>query len=199
MSLKNLFSWHSEPKGIRNIYEFTANTLRHEPFNFEELRGKVVLIVNVASFCGFTPQYAGLQEVYDKYHSRGLEILGFPCNQFGAQEPGTGDDISSFCSKNYGVTFRIMDKVNVNGENAHPLYKFLKSERSGFLGESVKWNFEKFLIRRNGTVYDRYISTTTPATIAKDIEKLLNESVIDAQQSSDAANVDAHSAPVETK
>lgn len=134
--------------------------------------------MNVASECGFTPQYKGLQEIYLKYKDQGFEIIGFPCNQFGGQEPGDNTVIEGFCSRNFGVTFQIMDKVDVNGDKAHEFFKFLKEEKSGMFGSSIKWNFEKFLITRNGTVYAHYLSVTTPAGLCKDIEKLLAEPVV---------------------
>jgi glutathione peroxidase len=134
----------------------------------------VLLIVNTASKCGFTPQYDGLEKVYEKYRDQGFEVLGFPCNQFGAQEPGESDDIAQFCSKNYGVTFPMFEKVEVNGDGAHPLFKWLKTGAPGLLGtKDIKWNFTKFLVDRNGKVVDRYAPTTRPDAIAKDIEKLL--------------------------
>jgi glutathione peroxidase len=134
----------------------------------------VLLIVNTASECGFTPQYAGLQKLYNDYATRGLAVLGFPCNQFGKQEPGDSAQIGSFCEKNYGVTFPIFDKIDVNGANAHPLYRWLTGEAPGLLGlEAIKWNFTKFLVDRNGKVVKRYAPVTKPEAIAADIDKLL--------------------------
>jgi glutathione peroxidase len=138
-----------------------------------DYKGSVLLIVNVASQCGFTPQYGPLQGLYEKYADRGFEILGFPCDQFAHQEPGTDAEISAFCETEYGVTFPMFSKIDVNGKNAHPLYKWLKSEQSGVLGGAIKWNFTKFLVNREGEVVQRYGSTTAPADIAPDIEKLL--------------------------
>jgi glutathione peroxidase len=136
--------------------------------------GKVLLIVNVASKCGFTPQYAGLEELHRKYADRGFEVLGFPCNQFGAQEPGDAAEIASFCSLTYDVTFPVFGKIDVNGDNAAPLYRYLKKAAPGLFGtEGIKWNFTKFLIDRDGQVVERYAPTTKPADIAEDIEKLL--------------------------
>jgi len=159
-----------------NVYEFTANSLTGQPVNFDQYRGKVLLIVNTASKCGFTPQYEGLEQVYEQFKDKGVEVLGFPCNQFGSQEPGTADEIGAFCQKNYGVNFPMFEKIDVNGDNAHPLYKFLKSEGKGILGtEGIKWNFTKFLVKKDGTVFKRYASTTSPKELMPDIEKLLVE------------------------
>jgi glutathione peroxidase len=134
----------------------------------------VLLIVNTASQCGFTPQYKGLQALQDKYHAQGLDVLGFPCNQFGAQEPGGADEIGAFCERNYGVSFPMFEKVDVNGNQAHPLWKWLTGEAPGLLGlEAVKWNFTKFLIARDGSVFKRYAPQTDPAAISADIESLL--------------------------
>jgi glutathione peroxidase len=156
------------------IYEFSANKLSGEPVNLRDFTGKVLLIVNTASKCGFTPQYEGLESLYEKYRERGFEILGFPCNQFGQQEPGGADEIGAFCQRNYGVSFPMFEKIEVNGENTHPLYQHLKSSARGVLGsESIKWNFTKFLIGRDGRVVRRYAPLTRPLDIAVDIEKLL--------------------------
>lgn len=158
------------------IYSFTSHTLAGEPLNLSSYEGKVLLIVNTASNCGFTGQYEGLQELHDNFEGRGLVVIGFPCNQFGAQEPGNETDIMSFCDLNYGVTFPMSRKVDVNGANAHPLFKYLTAEAKGILGsESIKWNFTKFLVKRNGEVYKRYAPTTKPADLLADIEKLLTE------------------------
>ncbi|ODQ65803.1 YIR037Wp-like protein [Nadsonia fulvescens var. elongata DSM 6958] len=157
-----------------SFYELAPSAKNNQPFPFSQLEGKVVLIVNVASKCGFTPQYKGLEALYQKYHDEGLEIVGFPCNQFGSQEPGSEEEISSFCQLNYGVTFPIMKKVKVNGKDSDPVYEFLKSKKSGLLGLSrVKWNFEKFLIDKNGNVVERWASTTSPEKLSDTIEKYL--------------------------
>jgi glutathione peroxidase len=157
-----------------SIYSFSARSLSGEPISLGIYDGKVMLIVNTASECGFTPQYAGLQKLHEQYGVRGLQVLGFPCNQFGKQEPGDAAQIGAFCEKNYGVTFQMFDKIEVNGADAHPLFKHLKDEAPGVLGlEAIKWNFTKFLIDRNGKVVKRYAPTTKPETIAEDIEALL--------------------------
>ena len=159
---------------MSTVYDFSAATLAGQDINLDRYKGKVLLIVNTASKCGFTPQYAGLQELYDKYQDKGLEILGFPCNQFGKQEPDGADQIGAFCEKNYGVSFTMFDKIDVNGEGAHPLYAHLKSEAPGLLGsKAIKWNFTKFLVDKQGKVVKRYAPTDTPASLEKDIEKLL--------------------------
>jgi len=159
-----------------SVYEFTAPRLDGGTISLARFSGRVLLIVNTASKCGFTPQYAGLEELYRAHKSRGLEVLGFPCNQFGAQEPGSAHEIRSFCERNYGVTFPIFAKIDVNGPAAHPLFEFLKKSRPGFLGtERIKWNFTKFLIDRNGTVVARFAPATKPKDIFAPIEKLLNE------------------------
>ena len=159
------------------VYGFSAETLNGHAVSLSEFEGKVLLIVNTASQCGFTPQYAGLESLYREYKERGLEVLGFPCNQFGAQEPGTAADIGEFCERNYGVSFPMFAKIDVNGAKAHPLYQFLKKEKPGLLGPlgggAIKWNFTKFLVDRRGRVADRFASTTKPESLAKDIEKLL--------------------------
>lgn len=157
-----------------SFYDFSADRLDGVPENLAAYRGKVVLVVNTASECGFTPQYAGLQDLYARYKDKGLVILGFPCNQFGGQEPGDSEQIGAFCQKNYGVDFPIFAKVEVNGDGAHPLYQYLKSSAKGVLGtEAIKWNFTKFLINREGQVVDRYAPTTKPEELVKDIEALL--------------------------
>ena len=156
------------------IYDFAVSDIHGKQRKLEEFKGKVMLIVNVASQCGFTPQYKGLEALYEKLHSRGLEVLGFPCNQFGAQEPGTAEEIESFCEMNYGVTFPLFAKVDVNGKDAAPVYKYLKKEKPGLLGsEAIKWNFTKFLVDRDGKVVERYGSNVEPDAIAADVEKLL--------------------------
>ncbi|GGP25361.1 glutathione peroxidase [Silvimonas amylolytica] len=158
----------------RNLYEIHVTDILGNDIAMERYRGKVLLVVNVASRCGFTPQYEGLQALYQRYAARGLEVLGFPCNQFGAQEPGSEAEIQSFCSTSFGVQFPLFAKIDVNGSAAHPLYQFLKSEQSGLLGiEAIKWNFTKFLIDRDGNVVGRYAPTTTPEALTRDIEKLL--------------------------
>lgn len=157
-----------------NIYGFEAESIMGLPISLEEYRGKVLLIVNTASKCGFTPQYAGLQELYDTYKDRGFVVLGFPCNQFRRQEPGDNEEIRNFCSLNYGVTFPMFGKIEVNGKNVHPLYQYLKKTTPGALGsESIKWNFTKFLIDREGKPVQRYAPATKPEQIKPDIEKLL--------------------------
>ncbi|TCT15367.1 glutathione peroxidase [Natranaerovirga pectinivora] len=156
-----------------SIYDFTCKNIRGEEVSLENYKGKVLLIANTASKCGLTPQYEGLEYLYKTYQEKGLEILGFPCNQFGNQEPGSNDDIESFCALNYGVSFTIMEKVDVNGDEAHPLFVYLKKEAPGLLSKSIKWNFTKFLIDRNGKVIHRYAPTTSPEKITDDIEKLL--------------------------
>ena len=155
------------------ITDFKATTLDGRPQDLAEYAGKVVLVVNTASQCGFTPQYKGLEEIYEKYAAQGLVILGFPCDQFGHQEPGDSEEIGAFCEKNYGVTFPMFEKIEVNGDGAHPLYQWLKSEKGGLLGDRIKWNFTKFLVGRDGQVIKRYGSTTAPEKIAPDIEKAL--------------------------
>ena len=156
------------------IYGFSAETLDGATVSLDKYRGKVLLIVNTASECGFTPQYKGLQEVYQQYAARGFEVLGFPCNQFGKQEPGDAGQIGAFCEQNYGVTFPMFAKIEVNGSNAHPLYKYLKDKEPGLLGiEAIKWNFTKFLVDRKGSVVKRFAPQTKPESITDDIEKLL--------------------------
>ena len=156
------------------LANFSAYTLQGQTQPLATYAGKVLLIVNTASQCGFTPQYAGLEALYQKYKDRGLIILGFPCNQFGAQEPGSASDIGAFCQKNYGVSFPMFAKIEVNGDNAHPLYQHLKKSAPGVLGsEAIKWNFTKFLVDRNGQVVKRYASATAPEALAADIEQLL--------------------------
>jgi glutathione peroxidase len=157
-----------------NVFDFQATSLDGKPVDLAQYRGKALLIVNTASKCGFTPQYQGLETVYRELHGRGLEVLGFPCNQFGSQEPGTEEEIGAFCEKNYGVSFPMFAKVDVNGDDAHPLWKHLKGEAPGVLGlEAIKWNFTKFLIGRDGKVVKRYAPQTKPEEIAGDIERVL--------------------------
>ena len=158
----------------KSIYDFAVKDIHGKDQNLDRYKGKVMLIVNVASKCGFTPQYKGLEALYEKMHDRGLEVLGFPCNQFGAQEPGTEKEIESFCELNYGVTFPLYAKIDVNGDKAAPLYKYLKKQKPGLLGsEAIKWNFTKFLVDRKGKVVERYAPNVEPKAIAADIEKLL--------------------------
>ncbi len=159
---------------------FHATTIDGADRDLGDYVGDVVLIVNTASKCGFTPQYEGLQRLYDEYADRGLTILGFPCDQFGNQEPGTEDEISGFCERNYGVTFPMFAKIDVNGKDAHPLYAWLKDEQSGLLGGRIKWNFTKFLGGRDGRVLNRYAPQKEPAELSDDIEAALGDSIADA-------------------
>jgi len=162
----------------QTFYDFKAISLQGKEINMDTYKGKMVLVVNTASKCGFTPQYEGLEKLYKEYKVKGLVILGFPCNQFANQEPGTEKQISEGCLINYGVTFPMFTKINVNGKDAHPIYKYLKSELKGFPGNEIKWNFTKFLIDKNGNPYKRFSPLTKPEKIGKDIEKLLaNKSV----------------------
>ena len=157
-----------------NVFDFSCTTSSGGKKSLEDYRGKVLLVVNTASKCGFTPQFAGLEEMYEKYRERGLEILGFPCNQFGKQDPGSNDEITEFCQLNYGVSFPMFGKIEVNGRGADPLYQHLKKEAPGALGtRGIKWNFTKFLINRDGEVLKRFAPATTPAQIAKEIERLI--------------------------
>ena len=160
-----------------SIYSFTAKTIDGQNIALSTYQGKVLLIVNTASRCGFTPQYEELQSLYTKYQSAGLEILAFPCNQFMNQEPGTDQQIQSFCQTHYGVTFPLFSKVDVKGENAHPLFKYLTQQTSGFMTEQIKWNFTKFLVNRKGEVVGRYAPTTSPKKMEKEILSLLEEPV----------------------
>ena len=158
----------------KNFFEFKVLDASSQETDLSQYRGKVALVVNVASKCGFTPQYAGLEELYRKYQGQGLVILGFPCNQFGAQEPGSNSDIQSFCSLTYGVSFPVLGKVDVNGDKAAPVYQWLKAEAPGLLGtEMIKWNFTKFLVNKEGLVIKRYAPNTEPKEIASDIEAAL--------------------------
>jgi len=157
-----------------SIYDFTVHDIHGKPVKLDRYRGKVMLVVNTASKCGFTPQYKGLETLYEKLHGKGLEILGFPCNQFGEQEPGDEKEIAQFCELNFGVTFPLFAKVDVNGKEAAPVYKYLKAEQPGLLGsEAIKWNFTKFLVDRKGNVVKRYAPNDTPEALAGDVEKLL--------------------------
>ncbi len=156
-----------------NIYHFTAKTLQGKEISLEEFKGKTILIVNTASKCGLTPQYKGLEELYQKYKDKNLIILGFPCNQFAKQEPGDEKSISEGCLINYGVTFPIFSKIDVNGENAHPIYKYLKSKLKGTFGDNIKWNFTKFLIDKNGNPVKRFSPITKPEKIEKFIADMI--------------------------
>ncbi|HSQ73583.1 MAG TPA: glutathione peroxidase [Rubrivivax sp.] len=157
-----------------SIYDFEAVSITGEPAPLSTQRGKVLLIVNTASACGFTPQFAGLERLWEDYRDRGLVIVGFPSNEFGRQDPGSNDEIASFCQLNYGVSFPMMAKTQVNGADAHPLWQWLKAQAPGLLGtEGVKWNFTKFLVGRDGKVIKRYAPTDTPESLRKDIEKAL--------------------------
>ncbi len=159
---------------MSDLYGFSATTLDGKELSLEQYQGRVVLVVNTASECGFTPQYAGLEALYRKYRAQGFEVLGFPCNQFGAQEPGDAAQIGEFCRNNYGVSFQLFGKIEVNGAGAHPLYQWLKKAAPGILGtEPIKWNFTKFLVGRDGIVVKRYAPQTEPKTLEKDIEALL--------------------------
>jgi glutathione peroxidase len=159
---------------MASIYDFSVEDIHGEQRRLDRYKDKVMLVVNVASKCGFTPQYKGLEALYEKLHSRGLEVLGFPCNQFGAQEPGNEAEIAQFCNLNYGVTFPLFAKIDVNGSTAAPLYQYLKKAKPGLLGsEAIKWNFTKFLVDRQGKVVERYAPNVEPQAIAGDIEKLL--------------------------
>ncbi|QKX17373.1 glutathione peroxidase [Microbulbifer sp. YPW1] len=159
---------------MSDIYSIPVQSSDGKPTTLEEYKGKVLLIVNTASKCGFTPQYKGLEELYRKYKDKGLVILGFPCNQFGQQEPGSDSEIQEFCTLNYGVSFPVYAKLDVNGSNAHPLFSTLKKSAPGILGtEGIKWNFTKFLVNRDGEVVNRYAPKDKPADLAADIESLL--------------------------
>ena len=155
------------------IYDFTAQSLAGDDVPLKRFEGQVLLIVNTASACGFTPQYRGLEALQREYGPRGFSVLGFPCNQFGGQEPGDASQIEQFCSTTYDVTFPMFAKIDVNGSGAHPLYQYLRQEKSGLLGSSIKWNFTKFLVDRSGRVVARHAPTTTPEAMRKEIEALL--------------------------
>jgi len=159
------------------VYDFSAAAVDGHEVPLAQYRGKVLVIVNTASQCGFTPQYAGLEDLYKEYKDRGVVVLGFPCNQFGGQEPGSEAEIAQFCELNYGVSFPLFAKIDVNGPDAHPLFKFLKAEKGGILGgiglDGIKWNFTKFLVDATGKVVGRFASTTTPASLKPEIDKLL--------------------------
>jgi glutathione peroxidase len=158
---------------VAQLSDFSATTIDGHDRPLGAYAGKVALVVNTASQCGFTPQLEGLEELHREYADQGLVVLGFPCNQFGSQDPGSNDEIGAFCTKNYGVTFQMFEKIDVNGDQAHPLYQWLRSEKGGVLGDAIKWNFTKFLVGRDGQVIKRYGSTTKPEKIAGDIEKAL--------------------------
>ena len=162
-------------KFMKSIYDYKVDDSQKNPVSLSDYKGKTLLIVNVASKCGLTPQYKGLQELYSKYSNKDFEILAFPCNQFGAQEPGSNEEIKEFCDINFNVSFKIFDKINVNGASASPLFKHLKNEAKGVMGsEAIKWNFTKFLIDNNGIVIKRYSPQTTPDKIEKDLTKILD-------------------------
>lgn len=160
---------------INNIYQFKANSLQGKEIDMKSYEGNVVLVVNTASKCGLTPQYEGLEKLHKEYKDKGLVILGFPCNQFANQEPGNAKEISENCLINYGVSFQMFSKIDVNGSTAHPIYKYLKKELKGFPGNEIKWNFTKFLVDRNGNPYKRFSPLTKPGQLRKDIETLLNK------------------------
>ncbi len=155
------------------IYDFTAERMDGSPQAFSDYQDKVLLIVNTASKCGFTPQFEGLESLYQQYKEQGLVVIGFPCNQFGSQDPGSNDEIGAFCQKNYGVSFPMMAKTDVNGADAHPIYEWLKEQKGGVLTDGIKWNFTKFLVDSKGQVVDRYAPTTKPEAIKNDIEQAL--------------------------
>jgi glutathione peroxidase len=159
---------------LSDIYQFSATNIKGEDVSLNDYQGKLLLIVNTASKCGLTPQFTGLEKLYTEYSGKGLEILGFPCNQFLNQDPGSDDEISEFCSLNYGVTFPMFSKIDVNGDETHPLFKYLKSEAKGLMGsETIKWNFTKFLVDQQGKVLKRYAPKTEPKELIKDIEAAL--------------------------
>ena len=158
---------------MSNIYQFEAELLEGDTKALADYKGKVMLIVNTASKCGFTPQFEGLEALYQQYKEQGLVVIGFPCNQFGAQDPGTNEEIGTFCQKNYGVSFPMMAKIDVNGKDAHPIFDWLKDQKGGLLTDGIKWNFTKFLIGADGQVIDRYAPTTKPEALKADIEKAL--------------------------
>ena len=158
---------------MTDIYQFEAELLNEQNKQFSDYAGKVLLIVNTASKCGFTPQFAGLEKLYQQYKDQGFEVLGFPCNQFGGQDPGSNDQIGSFCQKNYGVSFPMFAKVDVKGANAHVIFRYLTNNSKGVLGSGIKWNFTKFLIGKDGKVFNRYAPTTKPDALEEDIEKAL--------------------------
>ena len=159
---------------MSTVYDFSANNIQGKSVKLNKFKGKAMLIVNTASACGFTPQFGGLEELHKSYGGKGLVVLGFPCNQFGAQDSGSNDEIAEFCQLNYGVSFPMMEKVDVNGSGAHPLFQWLTTEAPGLLGsKAIKWNFTKFLVGKDGSVLKRYAPTDTPASMARDIEAAL--------------------------
>lgn len=158
---------------MSTVYDFTAEGMDGNLQHFSDYQDKVLLIVNTASKCGFTPQFEGLEALHEQYKDQGLVVVGFPCNQFGSQDPGSNEEIGAFCQKNYGVNFPMMAKIDVNGADAHPIFKWLKDQKSGLLTDGIKWNFTKFLIDSKGQVIDRYAPTTKPEAIRTDIEKAL--------------------------
>jgi len=159
---------------MSSLYDFEAESIDGQPVRLERYRGQPLLIVNTASACGFTPQFGGLEKLHQTYGARGLVVLGFPCNQFGSQDPGSNEEIGAFCQKNFGVSFPMMSKVNVNGAQAHPLYQWLTAEAPGLLGsKAIKWNFTKFLVGKDGRVIKRYAPQDAPEKMAKDIEAVL--------------------------
>jgi len=159
---------------MSSIYDFEARSIDGQPVSLAQFKGKPLLIVNTASACGFTPQFGGLEKLHQTYGSRGLVVLGFPCNQFGSQDPGSNDEIASFCQLNYGVSFPMMGKVDVNGSDAHPLYQWLTAEAPGLLGsKAIKWNFTKFLVGKDGRVIRRYAPQDAPEKLASDVEAAL--------------------------
>lgn len=167
---------HAKETMMPSIYEIEVTSIDGTKTSLAPYKDKVMLIVNVASKCGFTPQYEGLEALYQKYKERGLVVLGFPCNQFGGQEPGTADEIGAFCERNYGVEFPMFEKIDVNGEGAHPLFKWLASEAPGLLGsKALKWNFTKFLVDRNGNVVSRHAPQDAPESLANEIDALLGQ------------------------
>ncbi len=160
-------------KTMDTVYQFKAKSLQGKDVELSEFKDKVLVVVNTASKCGFTPQYEGLEKLYQKYKDQGLVILGFPCNQFGKQEPGTAKEIQEGCLINYGVSFKMFEKIDVNGANEHPLYTYLKKEQTGILGSRIKWNFTKFLVDKNGVPVKRFAPITTPEKMEKAIQELL--------------------------
>jgi len=156
------------------LHAFSARSIDGRDVPLTDFDGEVVLVVNTASQCGFTPQYEGLQTLHDEYKARGFTVLGFPCDQFGGQEPGADDEIAAFCQKNFGVDFPLFSKIEVNGDGAHPLYEWLRSQKGGLLGDRIKWNFTKFLVGKDGRVIERYAPTTKPEKLGDDIEKALS-------------------------
>ena len=160
-------------EAMTTLQDFSARSIDGRDIDLSEFQGQVVLVVNTASQCGFTPQYQGLQALHDRYSAQGFAVLGFPCDQFGHQEPGDDAEIAGFCERNFGVTFPLFSKIEVNGDGAHPLYQWLRSEKGGLLGSKIKWNFTKYLVGKDGKVIGRYSPTTKPEKIASDIEKAL--------------------------